>query len=265
MAEDRTLALITGASSGIGFDLALCAARDGSDLIVTAEDAAIEEAAAPLRDAGADARVTAVRADLSAPEGLDRLWATVGGRRLDHVMANAGRGLGHAFLDQDWERIEAVIRLNVTGTTALVHRVARDMAARRQGRILITGSIAGEIPGSYQAVYNATKAYVDLFAWGIRNELGDCGVTVTCLMPGPTDTEFFHRADMDDTPVGQSDRKYDPAMVAQKGYRAMLRGASGVAPGMMTKVQSALTGIVPDSLLARMHRQMAEPTENRDG
>ncbi|SDY09819.1 SDR family NAD(P)-dependent oxidoreductase [Citreimonas salinaria] len=263
MPAERPLAVVTGASTGIGYELARCAAQDGCDLVVTADEAAIETVASRLRDTGAS--VEPVRADLSTAEGVDLLWSAMRDRPVDYLMANAGRGLGHAFLEQDWDRIEEVIRLNVSGTTDLLHRALQAMRRRGEGRILITGSLAGEIPGSYQAVYNATKAYLDTLSWGVRNELGDSDVTVTCLMPGPTDTEFFHRADMEDTNVGQSDSKSDPGMVARKGYAAMLKGASGVAPATMTKLQSALSGIVPDSVLARMHRQMAQPQENDNG
>ena len=259
---DRTLAVVTGASTGIGLDLARCAAGDGCDLIVCSDEAAIEDAASELRERGAD--VTAIRADLSTDDGVDTLWQAMRGRQVDYLMANAGRGLGHAFLDQDKADIDLVLRLNATETTALIHRALRDMRARGRGRILVTGSIAGLMPGSYQAVYNATKAYLDTLCWGIRNELTDSDVTITCLMPGPTETEFFHTAGMDDTKVGQSD-KADPAHVARAGYDAMKKGASGVAPGAMTKVQSALSGLVPDRVLARMHRQMAQPGSARDG
>lgn len=263
MPSDRKLAVITGASTGIGYELAMCAAEDGCDLLVTAHEPEIEAAADRLRQTGAT--VTTLQADLATEAGVDALWSAMQARPVDYLMANAGRGLGHAFLDQDPDRIDEVIALNVTGTTELVHRTLRTMRARGAGRILITGSIAGDMPGSYQAVYNATKAYLDTLSWGIRNELGDSAVTVTCLMPGPTETEFFHRADMDDTKVGQSDSKSDPGMVARKGYAAMVKGASGVAPATMTKVQSALAGIVPDRVLARMHRQMAQPEGTDNG
>jgi uncharacterized protein len=260
---DRYLAVVTGASTGIGLELARLAAADDCDLIVAADEAEIEDAALSLRKHGGDVR--AIRTDLGTGHGVAALWEAIGDRSVDYMMANAGRGLGDAFLDQDWDRIEEVIHLNVTGTTAVVQRAARGMAARGQGRILITGSLAGNLPGSYQAVYNATKAYVDTLSWGIRNELADSGVTVTCLLPGPVETEFFHRADMDDTPVGQSDSKADPARVARQGYEAMKRGASGISPTFMTRVQNALSGIVPDSVLARMHRGMAEPEERPNG
>ncbi|MCE6950590.1 SDR family NAD(P)-dependent oxidoreductase [Cereibacter sphaeroides] len=255
-----TLAVITGASTGIGHELARCAAEDGCELILCADEPAIETVAEEMGRLGVPA--TACKADLSTEEGVETLWRLIGDREVDYLMANAGRGLGHAFLDQQETDIEAVIGLNVTGTTLLLHRAAKAMQARGQGRILITGSIAGLMPGSHHAVYNATKAYLDTLSWGIREELSDSGVTVTCLMPGPTDTDFFRRADMLDTPVGQG-KKDDAGMVAREGYRAMKRAASGVTTGFMNKVQATLSGLVPDSVLAAMHRRMAEPQEKR--
>jgi short-subunit dehydrogenase len=253
----RKLAVVTGASTGIGLELARCAAADGCELVICADEPEIAAAAEELRTLGVE--VTAIEADLATEAGVDRLWQAIELRDVDYLMANAGRGLGHAFLEQDWDDIEKVIHTNVTGTTALLHRMSQKMRARNSGRILITGSIAGLMPGSFQAVYNATKAYLDTLSWAIRNELEETGVTVTCLMPGPTDTEFFHRAGMDETPVGRDDSKADPASVAKAGYRTMLRGSSGVTTGFMNKVQATLAGIVPDSVLAALHRRMAEP------
>ena len=246
-----TLAVITGASSGIGLELARCASKDGCDLILCADEAGVETVAASL---GA----VSVVADLGTDVGVDALWQAIGDREVDYLMVNAGRGLGDAFLAQEWNGIKAVIKVNVTGTTLLLHRMARKMRGQGRGRILITGSIAGLMPGSYQAVYNATKAYLDTLSWGIRNELADSGVTVTCLMPGPTETEFFNRAGMEHTPVGQGG-KDDPARVARAGYKAMLDGDSGVTTGFLNKIQATLSGIIPDSVLAAMHRRMAKP------
>lgn len=253
----RRLAVVTGASSGIGLELARCAARDGCDLIVASDESGIETAADELRGMGAS--VESVMADLGTEHGLNALWAVMRNRDYDYVLANAGRGLGRAFLDQDWDEIEAVIHTNVTGTTSLLHRATQQMVARGSGRILITGSVAGNIPGSFQAVYNATKAYLDTLSWGIRDELRGTGVSVTCLMPGPTDTEFFERGHLEDTPVGKDDSKADPAKVAETGWRAMLKGTSGVTPGFMNKVQNQLSGVVSDSVLTKLHRRMAEP------
>nr|WP_277923957.1 SDR family NAD(P)-dependent oxidoreductase [Sphingomonas hankookensis] len=248
------MAVITGASTGIGYELAKIAAGEGYDLIVAADEPQIDAAAGTV---GA----TAVEADLSTFEGNDRLLAEVGGRAIDLLIANAGRGLGHAFIEQDVAAWRRVIDTNVTGTTYLLQKVARDMAARGEGRILITGSIAGLIPGSYQAVYNATKAYLDSFAYALREELKDSGVTITVLMPGPTDTLFFERAGMLDTPVGKDDSKEDPAKTARNGWDAVMAGSAHVVSGAKNKVQAALSHITPDSVLAAQHTKMAKPDE----
>jgi short-subunit dehydrogenase len=253
----RPLAVVTGASSGIGYELARLAAEDGHDLIIAADQAVIVETRQVLEDLGAS--VEALQVDLSTIEGNDQLVKLVGGRQVDVLIANAGEGLGHGFLDQDWDAARHVIDTNVTGTSYLIHRLGQGMRNRDRGRILITGSIAGLIPGTFQAVYNGTKAYLDSFSWALRNELKDTGVTVTCLMPGATDTEFFERADMLDTKVGASENKMDPADVARIGYEAMMKGEGDVVAGFKNKLQAAMAAVTPQSMLAEQHRKMAEP------
>ena len=221
-----------------------------------ADEPAIEQAATDLRATGA--RVDALVADLSTTDGVDRLYEATGGRSVDALLANAGRGLGEGFLDQDWNEARLVIDTNVVGTTYLIQKVGRDMRARGAGRILITGSIAGLMPGSFQAVYNGSKAYLDSFSYALRNELKDSGVTVSVLMPGATETEFFERAHMMDTQVGTS-KKDDPADVAKVGFEAMMNGDADVVAGFKNKVQAALSNIIPATMLAEQHRKMAEP------
>lgn len=257
MSEIRPLALVTGASSGIGYHLAMLCAENGFDLIVAADQPEIVEAAQAFRQHGVEVQPLTV--DLATTEGVDAVVQAVAGRPLDALLANAGRGLGRGFLDQDFGEIVDVIQTNVTGTVYLLHRLLPAMRDRGQGRVLITGSIAGLMPGSFQAVYNGTKAFLDSFSWAIRNELKDTGVTVTCLMPGPTDTEFFERADMLDTQVGQDPKKDDPADVARTGFHAMMKGEGDVVAGFKNKVQAAMAAVTPDSALAEMHRKMAEP------
>src|SRR6185312_9525255 len=152
---------------------------------------------------------------------------------------------------------------NITGTIYLIQKVGRDMRARRSGRILLTGSIAGFMPGTFQAVYNGTKAFIDSFSFALRNELKDTGVTVTCLMPGATETEFFERAGMEDTKVGQS-KKDDPADVAKTGFDAMMKGEGDVVSGWKNKLQSAIANVTPAGMLAEQHRKMAEPGSAKD-
>jgi short-subunit dehydrogenase len=254
------LAVVTGASTGIGYELAKVCALEGFHLIIAADEPAIQQAAGDLRQNGA--HVEAVQADLATTEGVDQLLAAIGGRPVAALLANAGRGLGKGFLDQDFPDIRRVVDTNVTGTLYLLHKVGREMRSRGSGRILITGSIAGFMPGTFQAVYNGTNALLDSFSFALRAELKDSGVTVTCLMPGATETEFFERADMMDTKVGQS-KKDDPADVARTGFEAMMRGDGDVVTGWMNKLRSAIANVTPGGVLAEMHRGMAQPASER--
>ena len=254
--SNRPFAIVTGASAGIGYELAVLCANNGFDLLVAADQAKIADAANAFRQLGVSADF--VETDLATTEGVDRLYAAANGRPVDCLIANAGHGLGKAFLDQNFDELRHVIDTNVTGTIYLIQKVGRDMRARKQGRILITGSIAGFMPGTFHAVYNGTKAFIDSFSFALRAELKDSGVTVTCLMPGATDTEFFERADMMDTKVGQ-DPKDDPAVVAKVGFDAMMRGDGDVVSGWQNKVQAAIANVTPAGVLAEMHRNMAEP------
>jgi short-subunit dehydrogenase len=251
----RPLAVVTGASSGIGYHLARLAAQHGYDLVVAADT--------PLADAVRDfealgAHVQAVQGDLASTEGVLHLIAAIGEREVDALMANAGHGLGGSFLAQDFDEVLHVINTNIVGTVHLVQHIARGMVARARGRILVTGSVAGFMPGSFQAVYNGTKAFIDSFALALRNELKGTEVTISCLMPGPTDTEFFERADMLDTRVGQG-RKADPAQVARLGFSAMLKGEADVVAGLKNKLEVAISKVMPAQAVAQMHRRLAEP------
>ena len=256
--KTRPLAIVTGASSGIGYHLACQAAEHGYDLIVGA-DQPMEDAVCDFQALGAQV-LGAELVDLATREGVDKLVDLLQGRRVDVLMANAGHGLGHAFLDQDFVDVQHVINTNITGTIYLLQRVAKLMKAQGQGRILITGSIAGFLPGSYQAVYNGTKAFIDSFAQALRNELKDTGVTVTCLLPGATDTEFFLRADLEDTKMGADDKaKSDPKDVAETGFKAMLKGEADVVVGLKNKLMVAAAKVLPAQVMAEQHRKMAEP------
>ncbi|WP_407158634.1 SDR family NAD(P)-dependent oxidoreductase [Bradyrhizobium sp. STM 3557] len=256
MASNGQLAVVTGASTGIGLELARCCAEDGFDLLIAADEPEIERAAASLRAGGAN--VETVQADLATSEGVERLYAATRGRPVAALLANAGRGLGHAFLDQNLSDIRRVIDTNVTGTVELIHRIGNDMRKRNAGRILITGSVAGFTPGSFQAVYNATKSFLNSFSFALREELRDTEITVTCLMPGATETEFFRRADMMDTKVG-TEKKDAAADVARQGFDAMMAGESDVVTGMKNKLQTTLANVTPAEMLAKQHRGMAEP------
>ena len=261
MNTPRPFAIVTGASSGIGYELARVAAERGYDLLIAA-DRSLEEPAEQLRTLGAN--VEALEVDLATREGVEKFYARAKSRRVDVLVANAGHGLGKGFLDQDFPEVEHVINTNITGTLDLVQKVARQMRRQMDGKILIVGSIAGFMPGTFQAVYNGTKAFIDSFSYALRNELKDTGVSVTCLMPGATDTDFFERADLMDTKVGADDKKADPADVARTGFDAMEKGDPGVIAGISNKIRAALSNVVPDVMLAEQHRKMAEPGSARN-
>jgi short-subunit dehydrogenase len=256
MSDSRQFAIVTGASTGIGLELAKCCAGNGFDLLIAADEPEIQAAAADIRKLGAN--VDAVEADLATTAGVDKLVAAAKGRPVDALLANAGRGLGHAFLDQDFARARHVIDTNITGTLYLIHKVGNEMRRRNAGRIMITGSIAGFVPGSFQAIYNASKSFLDSFSFALREELRDTDITVTCLMPGATETEFFERADLMDTKIGVA-KKDDTAEVAQTGFDAMMRGDADIVTGLKNKISTSVASVTPAAMLAKQHRKQAEP------
>jgi short-subunit dehydrogenase len=210
----RPLAVVTGASSGIGYELAKQFAQNGFDLVVTATGSNINDAAQAFEALGAN--VETVEADLATYEGVETLYHKVqaNGRPVEAIAINAGVGVGGKFSETDLQEELNLINLNVVSSVHLAKRVVKDMVDRGSGKILFTSSIAALMPGPFEAVYSASKTFIHSFAEGLRNELKDAGVTVTALMPEPTDTNFFHRAGMDDTKAG-ADKKDDPAVVAR--------------------------------------------------
>lgn len=261
MSSNTKFAVVTGASSGIGLALGRVFAKNGFDLLITAENPELEQAEIELRTLGT--QVQAVRADLTKYEDVERLWAAVQstGRVLDTVALNAGVGVGGKFSETDLDQELNLIQLNVVSTVHLAKRVVQDMLKRRSGRILFTSSIAGTMPTPFEAVYGASKAFVLSFAKSLRYELEDDGITVTALQPGPTDTEFFHRAGMDDTKLG-SEGKYenDPNEVAQQAYDALMSGDDHVYAGSMKlKAEGELGKFIPEPVKAKIHEKKAEP------
>jgi short-subunit dehydrogenase len=264
MATSPSLALVTGASSGIGFELAKQFARNDFDLIIAADSQRVESAAEELRQIGRS--VDAVQVDLSTADGVRQLHARVeqSGRKLDAVALNAGVGAGGAFVsDTDLEDELRLIDLNVRSTVHLAKLILPEMVQRNSGKVLFTSSVASTMPGSFQAVYNASKSFVQSFALALREELKDSGVTITSLMPGPTDTRFFERADMLDTKVGAGS-KDEAAVVARQGFVALMEGRERVVGGSpKNKMQVLFSRLLPDRAKAKMHRGMAEPGSAR--
>ena len=256
----RKLAIVTGASSGIGLEIAKLAAQDGYDLIVAA-DTPFVEAGPALNDLGA--AVQEVEADLATKQGVEQLLGAVGDRPVDVLVANAGHGLGHGFLDQSPDEWLHVINTDITGTLMLIQPIVKRMVERGEGKVLITGSIAGHLAGAFQAVYNGSKAFIDSFAAALNEEIKGRGVTVTCLKPGATETNFFHRAELDDTKVGQA-KKDDPADVAKAGWDAMQKGEPSVIYGLKNKMQVAAASVMTDATTAKLHRAQAEPGSGKE-
>ncbi len=259
------LAVVTGASSGIGLSLAKELASRGYDLVVCSSGERLAEAAGSIRSAGSD--VIEVIADLSTREGVELLWSQVTdlGRPIDVACINAGIGVGGQFWETDLDEELKMVELNCVGTVQLAKYVVRHMRDLNAGKILFTSSIAGEMVAPREAVYAATKAFVLSFAHSIRYELRDTGVTVTALQPGPTDTDFFHRAGMDNTKVGSEGKKQShPDDVAKDGIEALFAGKDHVySHSTTTKLEGAVANFVPGSVKASMHEDQAKPLKNK--
>lgn len=257
--ESRPLAVVTGASSGIGYELADLFAEAGYDLIVAAEDPGISTAAAYFVRHGVVAE--AVQADLATYAGVESLYAALRGRPPAAVAINAGVGVNGDFArDNDLEAHLKLIDLNVKSAVHLSRRVLQDMLAQDAGKLLFTSSIAGLTPGPYEATYAASKAFITSFAEAIRYELRDTGITVTVLMPGATDTEFFDRAGMRDTRLGTMENKDDPRDVARDGFEALMAGKDLVVAGSFrNKAQAAAARVMPETAKAKIHAQISEP------
>jgi short-subunit dehydrogenase len=265
MAEDMTgsgFAVVTGASSGIGLELARELARRGHDVLLTADDdQELAGAEASVRAEGVQA--TSLVADLTRPEGIEALVAAVEahGRAVDVLALNAGIANAGPFLQTPLEGDLGVIALNVVAPVALAKRLLPAMVARGSGRVLVTSSVAAGSPGPWYATYAASKAFDLSFAEAIAYELKDTGVTVTALLPGPTDTEFFERADMESTRVAQGP-KDEPEKVAREAVDALLAGKTKhEVMSFKARMQTASAAVLPDTVAAAMHGKQTEPQE----
>lgn len=257
--SNKQFAVVTGASSGIGYELAKQFAQHGFDLLVTADSNSIQNAAREIESSGVNVQV--VQANLADHDGVHQLLSAIqsAGRPVDAVAINAGFGLSGRFDETDLKTEMDMVRLNVLSSIHLAKYMVKEMVARGNGRILFTSSIAGTMPTPYEAVYGATKAFLRSFSQSLREELKDTGVTVTALMPGATETNFFHRAGADDTKLGTSE-KDDPAEVAKEGFEALMAGKDHVVAGSFkNKMQAAVGYALPDPLVAKAHASQSEP------
>lgn len=259
------MAVVTGASSGIGYNLAKVFAENGFDLVIASHGDRLEKAEADFKAMGV--QVTAVHADLASYDGVDTFWKAVEatGRPVDAIAINAGVGVGGLFAETDLEKEVNLVRLNVEGTMHIAKHAVKHMVAKGSGKILFTASIASEMIAPREAVYAASKAFDLSLAKSLRAELEGTGVTVTALQPGPVDTDFFHRADMDNTQAGTEGKKEsEPYDVAKQGYEALMNGDKHVyAASLKTKIEGAVANFVPDALKAAMHEKMAKPLDEK--
>ncbi len=265
LTDIKGLALVTGASSGIGFQLAKILAEEGYSVIACSAGDRLDEAVAEISASGG--QVTAIQADLATSEGVDTLWQACrsAGQPIEIACINAGVGVGGLFVDTDLAEELKMVALNCGHTVHLAKHVVRQMVASGEGKILFTASIAGEMVAPREAVYAATKAFVLSFAHSLRYELKDTGVTVTALQPGPVDTDFFHRAGLDDTDAGTKGKKEsEPEDVARQGLEALMAGKDHVyAAALKTKIEGAMMNLVPGALKGKMHDDMAKPLSDK--
>lgn len=258
------LAVITGASSGIGYELSKVFVEEGYDVVIVAEDSGIFKVAKELESSGA--QVIPLLIDLAEDSGVDMLYSRIKAERrpVDVVCINAGIGVGGASFDKtDLEKELKLVRLNVLSVVHLTKYILQDMIHRGEGKILFTSSVAAFMPGPFESVYSASKAFVQSFAEGLAVETKDKGITITALQPGPTETNFFHRADMDDTKIGPKE-KDDPAMVARAGYDALMDGKDRVITGLKNKVEANIARVMPQTVSAKLHKSMTLPNSPHD-
>lgn len=256
--------LITGGTSGIGLELAKLFAADDYQLILVARDQQkLDETAAMLAKEHS-ANVITIAKDLFKPESALELYQEISDKGLVvNVLVNdAGQGVYGLFVETELQRQLDIIQLNVSSLVALTHYFLKDMAKRHDGKILNLSSIAGKIPGPWQAVYHGTKAFVQSFTEAIRSEVKDKGITVTALLPGVTDTDFFNKADMTNSKVVQDkDDMADPAEVAKDGYNALARGEHMVVSGLKNKLQVAMNAITSDETAADKMGEIQGPAK----
>jgi len=264
MENKKRFTLITGATSGIGLELAKLFARDKANLILVARNKQkLNETAEILKKDGIE--VITISTDLFIPGNAEELYGQVNALALQvEVLVNdAGQGVYGKFVENELERELDIIQLNITSLVTLTKLFAKDMVSRGSGKILNVASIASKAPGPYQAVYHGTKAFVHSFNEAIRTELKDTGVTVTSLLPGATDTDFFRKAGMLESKVVKDGALADAATVAKDGYEAMLAGQDMVVSGFKNKLQVALGNITPDSMQAAQMEKIQEPTSKK--
>lgn len=258
---EKSFAVITGASSGIGFELARQFGQNGFELLIASASDDIFEAQNELEEEGII--VEAIKVNLATYAGVENLVQGIKnyGKTPEAIVINAGVGVGGKFTETNLREEINLINLNIVSPVHLTKRVLPLLLEHEHGKILFTSSIASQMPSPFEAVYGASKAFLTSFADSIRNELKDSNITITVLMPGATNTNFFHRAHMDDTKAG-SEMKYqnDPYEVARQGFEALMKGKDHIfSESILTKIQGYALKIIPEKAKAQFHRKWSEP------
>jgi len=263
MENQQKTALITGGTSGIGKELAKLFALDKYNLIIVARDQAqLNNVAAELGSTGI--KVETISKDLSDMNEVFALCEELGDRQIDVLVNDAGQGVYGLFKDNDIVSELNIIQLNISATVILTKHFVKQMVARGEGKILNLGSVAGKLPGPWQAVYHATKAFVLSFTTAIREELKDSGITLTALLPGATDTDFFNKAGMEDSKVVQDKEALaDAETVAKDGYDALMAGKDRVISGFKNKLQVNMANLMPDDKVAHTMYEQQKPVEDK--
>jgi short-subunit dehydrogenase len=262
MNTEKKYTMITGATSGIGYELTKLFAKDGHNLILVARTQVdLDKCAEEMRQHGVE--VYTISKDLMKPEAPYEIFDEVKERGIvvDILVNDAGQGEYGLFIDNDLQRELDIIQLNVIALTVLTKLFVKEMVSAGSGKVLNLASIASKIPGPWQAVYHGTKAYVHFLTEAIRQELKDTGVTLTSLLPGATDTDFFHKADMERAKIVQETDLSDPAKVAKDGYDALMAGDDMVISGFKNKMNVKLNTVLPDSMATKNLGKLQEPVD----
>ena len=260
----KKYALITGATSGIGLELARLFANDGYNLVIVARNEDDLANTSTELERQYHIEVVKISKDLFDPENAFDLYNEIILKeiQIDVLVNDAGQGQYGEFVDTDIHRELEIIQLNISSLVVLTKLFLQDMVKRGDGKILNLSSVASKIPGPMQSVYHGTKAFVQSFTEAIRNEVKDSGVIVTALLPGATDTDFFNKADMEDSKIVQEGKLDDPAKVAKDGYEALMKGDDMVVSGLKNKIQVAMGNILPDSVVAENVHKQQGPADN---
>jgi short-subunit dehydrogenase len=263
MSKKIKYTLITGGTTGIGFELARIFAKNGHNLIIVARDGEeLLAAKSQLDEYGVS--VLTMEKDLFNPEAPFELYEEISANEFDVniLVNNAGQGVYGDFADTDIWRELKIIQLNIGAVVVLTKAFLLEMLQKGRGRILNVSSVASKSPGPLQSVYHGTKAFVQSFTEAVREEVKDYGIVVTALLPGPTDTDFFSKANMEESKVVQEGKLADPAKVAEDGYKALMKDDDMVVSGLKNKIQVAMSNIMPDAAAARNIHKQQKPVSN---